>query len=115
MTDPAQKAYPHLGCLGKCEQASGIYKPDIAGDHAVDHNFALVAIERHGFRLVGVPSGVRHHVIDHCLGFARDSIDDVIDTDRLRDVVDEENQPGDAGHRKQHGAGDRGNRSDRVR
>jgi hypothetical protein len=50
---------------------------------AVDQNLALVAIERHARRLVRISLSVRHDVIDHAFGLARDSIDDVIDANRL--------------------------------
>ena len=35
----------------------------------------------------------------------RDAVDDVVDADRLRDVMDEEDQPADAEQRQQHRAG----------
>jgi hypothetical protein len=53
--------------------------------------------------------------VDHVLRFARDPIDDVIDADRLRDVLNKEDQPCDAGQSEQHCAGNCGNRSKGVR
>ena len=56
-----------------------------------------------------------HHLIDHGFGFFRDPVDDVIDADGLRDVVNEKEQQSDAGRRQRHGAQDGGHRRERVR
>ena len=48
----------------------------------------------------------RHQLVNDELGFPRNAINDVVDADRLRDVVDEEDQPADGDQRQQHGAGD---------
>ena len=56
-----------------------------------------------------------HQVIDHGLGFFRDSVDDVIDADGLRDVVNEKKQQPDADQRQHHGAQDGGHRRERMR
>ena len=42
-------------------------------------------------------------------------VDDVIDADGLRDVVNEEEQPADAGQRQHHRAQDGGDRREGVR
>ena len=115
MSDAAERAHPQLECLREVEQTSGVDIADVAGDRVVDWNLALIAIERHAGRVVDVSLWVRHDVIDHVLGFTRDPIDDVIDADRLRDVMNEEDQPCDAEQREEHGAGDRGDRSKGLR
>ena len=55
-----------------------------------------------------------HHLIDHGFGFFRDPVDDVIDADGLRDVVNEKEQQSDADRRQRHGAQDGGHRRERV-
>ena len=83
MPDPPEHPYPQFECLRKIQQPFGVDIADVARHRAVDQNLALVAIERHARRLVRISLSVRHHVIDHAFGLARDSIDDVIDANRL--------------------------------
>src|SRR5450631_1908040 len=115
MPDAAEQANPHLEFLRQAEQALGIDIPDVARGRAADRSLPLAVIERHACRVVSVPSAVRHDVIDHAFSFACDPIDNVIDADRLRDVVNKEDQPGDAGDCEQHGAGRCGNWRERLR
>ncbi len=54
----------------------------------------------------------RHHLFDHELGFGGDAVDDMADADGMRDVVNEEEEPGHAGEREEHGAHDRCHRGE---
>jgi hypothetical protein len=58
-------------------------------------------------RAVVARARMRHQFVDHQLGLARNPVDDVVDADRPRNVVDEEQQPADADQRQQHRAEDR--------
>ena len=40
-----------------------------------------------------------HHVVDHGDGIGGDAVDNMVDADGARNVVDEEEQPSDAGQR----------------
>ena len=46
---------------------------------------------------------MRHEHVNNEYGLSRDAIDNVINADGARDVIDEENQPAHANQRKHHG------------
>jgi hypothetical protein len=43
-----------------------------------------------------------HHIVDHGYRFFRNSVDDVIDADGLRDMVNEKQQQANADYRQHH-------------
>ena len=99
VSDPTQHADTDVIVLRSCDQASLIDKADVAGGIAQDSHFARIRSKRCGI-LQGVGmarSG--HHIVDHRYRFLRNSVDDVIDADGLRDVVNEKQQQANADDR----------------
>ena len=58
---------------------------------------------------------MRHDFVDHVLGLAGNSIDDVADTDSLGNVMDKENQTDNGREREDQRAGNTRNRSEGLR
>lgn len=58
---------------------------------------------------------MRHDFVDHVLGLASNSIDDVADADRLGNVMDKENQTDNKREREDQRACNTRNRSERLR
>jgi hypothetical protein len=56
-----------------------------------------------------------HHIVDHGYRFFRNSVDDVIDADGLRDVVNEKQQQANADYRQHHCSQHGGHWSEGVR
>ena len=108
MADPAQNADADVIVLGKGGQALRVDEADVAGIMAQDGHLARVGSERFSIRQLVELVRPGHDLVDHGLRFRRDSVDNVIDADGLRDVVNEKEQPTDAGQRQHHGAQDGG-------
>jgi hypothetical protein len=113
---PAQNTDSNVIVLRQGDQASRIDKADVPGGLAKDGHFARVRSQR--FRILHVvvqPVRPGHNLIDHGFRFYRNSVDNVIDTDGLRDVVNEEEQQPDADQRQHHRAQDGGDWREGVR
>ncbi len=80
-----------------------------------NRKLARFRLERHILAARDGATPVRHDVVDDALGLAGDPIDDVVDADGARNVMDEKEQPHDRGERKQQRAGDGRHRRERMR
>jgi hypothetical protein len=88
VANPAQNADGNVIVLRKGDETSRIDEPNIAGINTQDRYLARVGSERFSILQVPVqPVRPGHDLVDHRLRFCRDSVDDVIDPDGLRDVV----------------------------
>ena len=89
MADPPQNPDADVVVLRNGNQASRINEADVTGGIARNGHLQGVGAEWLSILQAVQPVRRGHHLIDHCFRFFRNSVDDVIDTDGLRDVVNE--------------------------
>ena len=92
MANPAQNADGNVIVLRKGDQTSRIDETNVAGLMTQDSHLARVGSERFSKLQGRHPARAGHQLINHCFRFCCDSVNDVIDTDCLGDMVNKEEQ-----------------------
>ena len=97
------------------DELADVDEADVAGVRTEDRR--LVSRQRRLAALLQgeCPARIGHGFADHQFGFARQPIHNVVDADRLRDVIDEIDEPADTDQRQQHRTRDARDRYERVR
>ena len=104
MADPALETHPNAVLSGESNQSINIDISDVPRSPG-EHGCARFA----GGGVLKVVQAERaprigHMIVDHQFSFARNAIDDVVDADGLRHMMDKVNEPSHAAERKQHRA-----------
>ena len=87
MPDATQNANSDVIMLRKGDQTSRIDETNVAGLMTQDSHLARVGSERFSILQGLHPARAGHQLINHCFRFCCDSVNDVIDTDCLADMV----------------------------
>lgn len=97
------------------DELANVDEADVAGVRTEDRR--LVSRQRRLAALLQgeCPARIGHELADHQFGFARQPIHNVVDADRLRDVIDEIDEPADTDQRQLHRTRDARDRYERVR
>ena len=102
MADPSLQDDLDAIRLRAIDKIWDVDKADIARSPADDEAFPRLEQGSRVLKKLGRATRVRHEIIDDEFCLTRDPIDDVIDANRLRYVIDEEQQPADAQNREHH-------------
>src|SRR5208283_28408 len=114
VANPSLQEDLHAISLCAIDKIRDVDEADVARSPAENESFPRLQKGRRVLKNFGGATRVRHEIVDDEFRLARDPIDDVIDADRLRDVIDEKDQPADTQDREQHRRHDGCNRYEHM-